>query len=85
MTPRNKLTAFWDVQQLCRTCTGATPGLSEPQRVSPEAVGVLGRRLDVVQATWLSPVTDRVLVEAGFGATFLAWATSSVSPIRPVA
>ena len=32
-------------QSLCRTCTGATPGLAEPQRVSPEAVGVLGRPL----------------------------------------
>ena len=68
-TPRNKFTAFWDAQSLCRTCTGATPGLSEPQRVSPEAVGVLGRRLDVVQANWSSPVTDRVLLDAGFGVT----------------
>jgi hypothetical protein len=68
-TPRNKITAFWDAQALCRTCTGATPGLSEPQRVSPEAVGVLGRRLDVVQATWSSPLSARVLVDAGFGVT----------------
>jgi hypothetical protein len=70
VTPRNKVMAFWDAQALCRTCTGATPGLSEPARVSPEAVGVLGRRLDVSQATWSSPVTSRLLVEAGFGGTF---------------
>lgn len=69
VTRRNRLTAFWDAQALCRTCTGATPGLSEPQRISPEAVGVLGRRLDVTQVTWWSPLTDRVLVEAGFGGT----------------
>ncbi len=69
-TPRNKINAFWDAQQLCRDCTGATPGLSEPQRVSPEAVGVLGRPLDVGQATWTSVLTDRTLVDAGFGATF---------------
>jgi len=69
VTPRNKLAGFWDAQNLCRTCTGATPGLSEPQRISPEAVGVLGRRLDVAQATWSSPVTDRLLLEAGFGST----------------
>lgn len=68
--PRHKVTGFWDAQSLCRTCTGATPGLSEPARVSPEAVGVLGRRLDVAQATWTSPLTNRLLVEAGFGATF---------------
>ena len=54
---------------LCRTCTGATPGLSEPQRISPEAVGVLGRPLRVAQAAWSSPLTDRLLVDAAFGAT----------------
>ena len=52
------------------TCTGATPGLAEPQRVSPEAVGVLGRPLHVAQATWSSPLTNRLLVDAGFGGTF---------------
>src|SRR5262249_13789025 len=67
---RNKVTAFWDAQSLCRECTGATPGLSEPPRVSPEAVGVLGRRLDVAQAMWSSPATDRWLLEAGFGSTY---------------
>ncbi len=70
VTPRNKVTAFWDAQTLCRTCTGATPGLSEPARVSPEAVGVLGRPLHVSQATWSSPVTNRLLLDAGFGGTF---------------
>jgi hypothetical protein len=68
-TRRNTIGGFWDVQALCRTCTGATPGLSEPARVSPEAVGVLGRRLDVVQATWSSPVTNHVYLDAGFGGT----------------
>jgi Carboxypeptidase regulatory-like domain len=70
ITPRNKISGFWDAQALCRTCTGATPGLSEPQRVSPEAVGVLGRRLDVSQATWSSPVTRRLLLDASYGGTF---------------
>jgi hypothetical protein len=67
---RSRLSAFWDVQALCRTCTGATPGLSEPQRVSPEAVGVLGRRLDVVQGTWSVPITNRMVVDAAFGSTY---------------
>jgi hypothetical protein len=70
VSPRNKLGFFWDQQALCRTCTGATPGNAEPARVSPEAVGVLGRPLQVSQATWSSPVTDRLLVEAGYGGTF---------------
>jgi hypothetical protein len=69
-TPRNKLGVFWDQQSLCRSCTGATPGLSEPQQVSPEAVGVLGRPLRVTQARWSSPVTSRWFLEAGFGGTY---------------
>jgi hypothetical protein len=69
VTPRNKVSGFWDAQAVCRSCTGATPGLSEPQQISPEAVGVLGRRLDVTQATWSSPLTDRLLLEAGYGGT----------------
>jgi Carboxypeptidase regulatory-like domain len=69
-TPRNRISAFWDQQSLCRNCTGATPGLAEPQQVSPEAVGVLGRPLTVTQATWWSPLTSHVIVEAGYGGTF---------------
>jgi hypothetical protein len=69
-TPRNSIRGFWDAQSLCRTCTGATPGLSEPPRISPEAVGVLGRRLDVTQVTWSSPAGTRLLLDAGFGSTF---------------
>jgi hypothetical protein len=70
VSPRNKIGAFWDAQFLCRTCTGATAGVSEPVRVSPEAVGVLGRRLGVAQLTWSSPVSNRLLFDAGFGGTY---------------
>ena len=70
VTPRNKVSSLWDAQSLCRACTGATPGASEPQRLSPEAVGVLGRRLDVTQVTWSSPVTNRLFLEAGYGGTY---------------
>ena len=66
---RHRFSLFWDAQALCRTCSGATPGLSEPQRVSPEAVGVLGRRLDVVQATWSAPLADRLVVDVAFSGT----------------
>jgi carboxypeptidase family protein len=67
---RHKVGGFWDAQVLCRTCGGATPGLSEPASVSPEAVGVLGRPLHVSQATWSSPMTNRWLLEASFGGTY---------------
>jgi hypothetical protein len=69
-TPRNKISVFWDEQALCRACTGATPGLSEPTQISPEAVGVLGRPLHVTQVKWWSPVTSRLFLDAGFGGTF---------------
>ncbi len=65
LTPRNKVGGFWDAQALCRNCTGATPGNAEPARISPEAVGVLGRPLHVTQATWSSPVTNRLLARSG--------------------
>jgi carboxypeptidase family protein len=71
MAARQKVSGFWDAQALCRTCSGATPGGSEPPRVSPEAVGVLGRPLHVSQATWASPITNRLLFEASYGGTYL--------------
>jgi hypothetical protein len=69
ITPRNGVSALWDEQTLCRTCTGATPGLSEPAQSSPEAVGVLGRPLRVSQLKWWSPMTSRLSIEAGYGGT----------------
>lgn len=70
VTPRNKVSGFLDGQILCRTCSGATAGLQEPARLSPEAVGTLGRPLVVSQATWSSPRTKRVLLDAGYSGTF---------------
>jgi hypothetical protein len=67
---RHQIVGYWDAQAMCRTCTGATAGLAEPSQISPEAVGVLGRSLHVSQARWSSPVTDRLLLEAGYGGTF---------------
>src|SRR5262249_41771456 len=70
LTPRNKISGFWDAQAVCRTCTGATPGAAEPARLSPEAVGVLGRQLHGTQATWTSPLSPHVVLDAGYGGTF---------------
>jgi hypothetical protein len=70
LSPRNKLAGFWDTQALCRTCTGATPGLAEPQRISPEAVGVLGRPLQVMQAAYSAALTRDLRLEASFGGTY---------------
>ena len=80
ITPRNKISAFWDEQMLCRTCTGATPAGVDPPRVSPEAVGVFGRPLRVTQATWSAPLSNRVLVEAGFASTYFGFANFERNP-----
>ena len=80
MTRRNKVGVFWDEQTLCRTCTGATPAGVDPPRVSPEAVGVFGRPLRVAQATWSAPLSNRLLVEAGFGATYFGFANFERNP-----
>ena len=80
VTPHQTISGIWDAQALCRSCTGATPGLAEPQRISPEAVGVLGRPLHVSQATWSSPVTSRLLIEAGFGGTYFGVGNFERSP-----
>ena len=80
MTRRNKVSVFWDEQTLCRTCTGATSAGVDPPRVSPEAVGVFGRPLRVAQATWSAPLSNRLLVEAGFGATYFGFANFERNP-----
>jgi hypothetical protein len=80
MTSRNKVGAFWDEQTLCRTCTGATSAGVDPTRVSPEAVGVFGRPLRIAQATWSSPVSNRMLLEAGFGNTYFGFGNFEREP-----
>ena len=80
ITRRNKVAAFWDEQTLCRTCTGATPAGIDPPRVSPEAVGVFGRPLRVAQATWSAPLSNRLLVEAGFGGTYFGFGNFEREP-----
>jgi len=70
-TARNKISGFWDEQQVCRKCDGMTQGITDPLRVTPEAIGV--SPLDpmrVNQVTWSSPVSSRLLVDAGIGGTY---------------
>ena len=73
ITGRSKIGVFWDEQALCRTCTGATSAGIDPPRVSPEAVGVFGRPLRVMQATWSAPLSSRLLIDAGFGGTYFGF------------
>jgi hypothetical protein len=73
-TQRNKITGFWDEQSTCRKCTGQTSGITDPARLSPEA-GSIGatKPLRVMQAAWSSPVTSRLLLDAGFGGVYYGW------------
>jgi hypothetical protein len=80
MTPRNKITVFWDEQRVCRTCTGATSAGIDPPLVSPEAVGVFGRPVRVTQAKWSALVSDRLVAEAGFGGTYLGFGNFERDP-----
>ena len=62
-TPRNKFNIFWDEQKMCLECeAGGSP------TVAPESSGGTWDT-DIQrfhQMTWSSPVTSRLLAEAGF-------------------
>jgi hypothetical protein len=81
VTQRNKIGGFWDEQWVCRNCEGNTIGITTPPVVSPEANGP-GQTLPlrVPQATWTSPVTNRLLLDAGFGGTYYGWGNFERTP-----
>jgi len=79
-TSRNKIGAFWDEQAVCRKCTGAV-SVVMGQIVSPEATGVSSTKpLRVPQVTWSSPVSNRLLVDVGFGGTYYGWGNFEREP-----
>ena len=83
-TPRNKFSFVWDEQPVCRKCSGTTSLTGSPNFIfptSPEADGhgeFSPQR--VVQARWTSPVTNRLLLEAGFGTSSYEWGGRELSP-----
>jgi len=79
-TPRNKIGVFWDEQVVCRTCEGTTIGITDP-RLAPEAGGLSQYKpLRVKQATWSSPMTTRLLLDAGLGTTYYGWGNFERDP-----
>ena len=66
-TPRNKFNIFWDEQRMCLECDAGGPAGGSPT-VAPEASGGTWdtdfQRFH--QTTWSSPVTSRLLAEAGY-------------------
>lgn len=70
VTARHKFNVFWDEQQ--RAVDFDTHGGSAT--TSPEADAASGYTPNrVTQATWQSPVTNQILLEAGYGAYMQRW------------
>ena len=85
-TPRNKFNVYWDEQ---KPCTGATYAASvdgcrtQPDgggyvyggsaTAAPETATYENRFQRVQQLTWTSPLTNRVLLTAGFGDYLTRW------------
>ena len=70
VSQRHKITGSWDEQPVCRSCSGTTSLTGSPNffwQTSPEADGhgeFSPQR--VRQFRWTSPVTNRLLLEAGY-------------------
>ena len=85
-TPRNKFNIYWDEQ---KPCTGATYSANDEgcrtqpseggfvyggsPTAAPETATYENRFQRVQQLTWNSPVTNRVLLTAGFGDYLTRW------------
>ena len=98
-TPRNKVNIYWDEQ---KPCTGATYSptsdgcRTQPEdnsfiyggtpTAAPETATYENRFQRVQQLTWQSPITNRVLAQAGFGDYLTRWGGDELpgSPTRPL-
>jgi hypothetical protein len=91
LSSRNKVNLFWDEQHPCGGATWTPQGegcrkptgnqvfenvFGSPNTTSPEAGGYAHRFQRVQQATWSSPATNRLLLEAGVGTYLSRWGTN---------
>ncbi len=83
VTPRNKVNVFWDEQQVCTKCQNG--GNYANATTSPEANGFGDLHpMRFQQATWTSPVSNKFLLESGFGYFFSRWGgRAKGTPGRP--
>ena len=68
---------------MCRKCTGTTSLTGSPNSLatSPEADGHGEFSPQRVQtARWTSPITNKLLLEAGFGTTYYEWGGKELDP-----
>jgi hypothetical protein len=98
-TPRNKFNVYWDEQ---KPCNGATYNATadgcrqQPEdndyiwggspTAAPETATYENRFQRVQQVTWNSPLTNRVLLTAGFGDYLTRWGGDEMpgNPTRPL-
>jgi hypothetical protein len=82
ISPRNKLSGSWDEQPVCRTCTGTASFSGSPSpTTAPEADGhgeFSPQRVQTLR--WTSPLTNKLLLEAGFGNTYYQWGDRELDP-----
>lgn len=81
-TQRDKFSFSWDEQYVCRECTGTASFSGSPApNTSPEADGKGEFSPQRVHSgRWTSPLTSRLLLEAGFGTTYYQWAGKENNP-----
>jgi Carboxypeptidase regulatory-like domain len=79
---RNKFSFSWDEQPVCRSCTGTASFSGSPAAgTTPEADGHGEFSPQRVQTgRWTAPMTNRLLLEAGFGTTYYQWAGKELDP-----
>jgi hypothetical protein len=82
ISQKNKLTGSWDEQPVCRTCTGTASFSGSPSSTTaPEADGhgeFSPQRVQTLR--WTSPMTNRLLLEAGLGNTYYQWGDRELDP-----
>ncbi len=70
---KNKLNLFWDEQRRTTNKEGGGAA-TNTSFTSPEASNIaISWPSRAFNSTWSSPVTNRLLLEAGYGGTFLQW------------
>jgi hypothetical protein len=81
---RHKFTGSWDEQPVCRKCSGTTSLTGTPNFIfptSPEADGHGEFSPQRVQSIrWTSPLTNKLLLEAGYGTTYYEWGGKELDP-----
>ena len=65
ISQRQKLNLFWDEQDMCRNCTGGGSATTSPEaQDGSQNINYIR----AYQAAYTAPLSDRLLIEAGFGA-----------------